>query len=461
MKISLDLQLNTNLREKINEYSVFTDQLRDEFRFPSQKRGENKKETGAYNCLCAALDRINETATHCNTLDIGNENIDGLFAFYDFLNYSQTLIDCITILGRIFGVKYNLKDGLSCFRYTEENEKGNDEKYFKYLRSLCAIHPVQTNSHPEYQGDEPEWCPYIASGKSAVFAMMYPEWDKPDFVAVVYRNDVQFSKYIPIYTEELFAYVKKRYAFLNDIVIAAEAYYQKCIDDLKQKHIPTPDECEDYLAYLKELEAAMQERCGKFYHVREWSAIMQTYYDDEAMQELLIQYQPALKTAIQEVHNQLQTMACIDCDLTDLGSLTRYIGNDLDGYGYEMEKIHYLYPSGCTEDADYDVLGFVNAEINFDQNRMTCLLSIINNAIQQKATHDELRDLARAIYNEFHVSDSEWARIQLKITEFAYSKHFKFDYMQNDWHLYLQVQIANWLQTTPPKLQGGNFKEKL
>lgn len=445
MKIDLDLQLNTNLRDMINEYSVFTYRLQDQFRFPAQKQRADKIETGAYNCLCAALNRIQETADHCNTLDITNDTSAGLFAFYDFLNYSQTLIDCITIVGHIFGVKYNFDMEPSCFQYAEGSEKGNDERFFKYLRSLCAIHPVETNAHKEYQGNEPEWCPYVASGKTALFSMTSPEWNKSDFVAVVYRNDIQFSKYIPIYTEELFTYVRKRYAFLNEIANAAEAYYQKCIADLKEKHIPTPDECEDYMSYLKELEAAMQERCGVFYHVREWSAIMQTTYEDEAMQNLLIQYQTALKAAIQVVHNRLQSMDCLDCDLTDLGALTRYIGTAFDGYAYEISKLNYLYPSGCTEDPDYDVLDFVNAKVDFDQERMTWMLSVMNNAIQQKAGHEERTSLAKEIDQKFQVSNAEWARLQLKIIESAYCKTIKFDYLQNDWHLYLQIQIANWL----------------
>ena len=447
MKIDLDLQLNTNLRDKINEYSAFADQLRDEFHFPSQKKGKTT-ETGAYNCLCAALNRIQETADHCNTLDVTNDTSTGLFAFYDFLNYSQTIIDCITIVGHIFGVKYDFDNGPSCFRYAKENEKGNDERYFKYLRSLCAVHPIETNAHREYQGNEPEWCPYIISGKSALFSMTNPEWNKPDFIATVYRNDIQFSKYIPIYTEELFAYVRKRYAFLKEITNAAEVYYQKCIADLKEKRIPTPGECENYLSYLEELEAAMRERCGAVYHAREWSAIMQTTYEDEAMQTLLRQYQTALKAAIQAVHDRLQSMDCLDRDLSDLGVLTRYIGNAFDGYAYEISKLNYLYPSGSTENPDYDVLDFVNAKVDFDQERMTWMLAVMDETIQHKATHKELTSLVKELDLEFQLSNAEWARLQLKIIEFVYSNTIKFDYLQNDWHLYLQIQMANWILGT-------------
>ena len=82
-------------------------------------------------------------------------------------------------------------------------------------------------------------------------------------------------------------------------------------------------------------------------------------------------------------------------------------------------------------------------------------LNIMDNAIQQHASHEELKDLTREIDRDFTVTNSEWARLQLKITEFVYSKAIKFDYMQNNWHLYLQIQIANWLLFKDDQKIGG------
>lgn len=442
MKLALDLSLITKLREKIGEYPVLMDTLQFEFKIPSTEKKHYSKEHSAYNCLCAALDRICETAKHCNLLDTSKNNSNRLFAFYDLLNYSQTLIECITILGRIFGVKYAPCNEKPCFSYVSRSGKGNDEKYFKYLRSLCAVHPVNTNAHPEYQGEEPEWCPYVAVGKSFTDSMRHPDWGKVDFVAVMYRNDMQFSKTLPIYLSEMFAYIRKRYRFLEKIIDAVTAWQQKCINALKNKHIPTLDECPDYATYLKELETAIQERCGSFGYTCEWLTILQTSYKDVYMQNLLVQYQSKLKEVIQNIHNQLQKM---DCNELDLHVFDVCLGNVLPEYEYELEKINYLDTNRYIESPDCNIsLALINAPLNFDKERMIWMLSVMDNAIQQKATHADLSSLASVINDKCHLNNSEWARIQLKIIEFALNKYVKFDYVQNDWHLYLQFQIAKW-----------------
>ena len=59
MKIHLNIQLSKNLREKINEINNFSFNKTANFQFPSDKKGSTK-EGNAFNCICAALDRINE-----------------------------------------------------------------------------------------------------------------------------------------------------------------------------------------------------------------------------------------------------------------------------------------------------------------------------------------------------------------------------------------------------------------
>ena len=77
---------------------------------------------------------------------------------------------------------------------------------------------------------------------------------------------------------------------------------------------------------------------------------------------------------------------------------------------------------------------------------MRILILIVDKAIKHGYSHEQIIALTRVIDNQFKVNNSEWARIQLKIIEFAFEKSkLNFDYMQNDWHLYIQVEIANWL----------------
>lgn len=69
MKIKLDIQLNRKLRDKVNEINNFSVDKTAKFQFPSDKRG-NKQESNAFNCICAALDRIDDLVEHCNALDL-------------------------------------------------------------------------------------------------------------------------------------------------------------------------------------------------------------------------------------------------------------------------------------------------------------------------------------------------------------------------------------------------------
>ena len=110
MELSLDIKLNKRLRDTLNEQHNFMFDKTAEFKVPSKKN--SKKETGAFNCICACLDRIDSLVKHCN--DIG-KNIEDVFGLCDILNYGQTLIDCISMIAKIYGMQYDSKDDTSCF----------------------------------------------------------------------------------------------------------------------------------------------------------------------------------------------------------------------------------------------------------------------------------------------------------------------------------------------------------
>ena len=128
MKIQLDIQLNKKLRDKINEINNFSYGKTAKFQFPADNKG-SKREENAFNCICAALDRINDLVEHCNTLDL-IQTVEGTFALCDLFNYGQTLIDCISMIGNIYGVKYDSKNDFSSFHKKGSNGEGSDEKYF-------------------------------------------------------------------------------------------------------------------------------------------------------------------------------------------------------------------------------------------------------------------------------------------------------------------------------------------
>lgn len=446
MKIKLDRQLNRKLRDKINGLENFSFNKTSEFKFPSDPRGIKRK-GNAFNCICAALDRIDDLVEHCNELDL-IQTKEGTFALCDLFNYGQTLIDCITIIGNIYGVKYNSSNDTSSFHQEGKDGKGNDEKYFKYLRSLCSVHPLGTNSHSEYQGDQPEWCPYINTGKSISgrWISIHDETFKDaDFIASVYRNDSEFSKYIPIHTKQIFNYIKKRYKFINKIIKGIDNYNNTQIQYLKNKQISLPSEFATYDDYLKNLEKEIQIRVGRWeYQARIWRAVFKTHFDDELYEDALFAYQSALKSGISKVHNKLQAMDFFDEDWTCDAIEDRNI-EALEDYYYELEKLVYLFPSYAVEDKINEDFSFINEPINVDCLRMKEMLDIIDTAIKSGANHEELKMYGRFLDGQYKVSNSEWARIQLKIMSPVLGKYITFNYYTNDWHLYLQTEIAKWL----------------
>ena len=376
------------------------------------------------------------------------QTTEGTFALCDFLNYGQTLIDCIAIIGKIYGLKYNSQNDCSSFHQKGNNGKGNDEKYFKYLRSLCAVHPLATTAHGEYQGEQPEWCPYINIGSSTSCRMLaygIKELKGADYIARVYRNDMEFSKYVPIKVKQLFNYIQKRYGFINNIIQAIERYNQNQITFLKNKHILLPSECDSYDSYLQNLEDEIATRYGKSgYEARTWRAIYRTHFEDEENENVLNKYQEEMRRGIENIHNGLQNMECISDDWSFNVVKIKHL-KELQDYGYEDEKIFYLFPCGVVEDKENEDFSFIDCTLEVDKDRINGMLETIEVARQRGATHEDLRGVARYIDNKAHTTNAEWARIQLKIMEPILGKFIKLNYFLNNWHLYLQTEIAKWL----------------
>lgn len=437
MKLTLNPELNRHLREKVNEWDNFTYEKKANFKSP-EKKGKFI-ETQAYNCLCACMDRIDELVEHCNTLELNS-----LFGLYDIFNYGQTLIDCISMISKIYNVPYETKDDISCFNQRGNDGSGNDERYFKYLRSLSSVHPIETSQHKIYQGDEPEWCPYI-SGSSAVMRLLAntnPELKDADYYAVVYRNDMELNKYVPIRVSEVMQYLNKRYRHIEKIIETIDKYNDDKVKKLIEKHILLPEECDTYISYLLGLKEAFAERCGdkECFQIKEWIGVMKAHFADEKMQIELQGYQEAMKAGIKEIHNKLQNMSIDD-------SFNKYpvrYRTDFIPNRYALEKLHYLENTFMympNEDA-YKLIE--QGGEPFINDRLNSMLSIISAAQDADLSEEEMMNVAREINYRFTVTNSEWARVQLKIIEPYFENTIEFDYFLDDWYLHLQIEIAFW-----------------
>lgn len=442
MKISLDKSLVRTLRDKFNAYPVFSQHITSDFHIPTQSRG-TKENKNAYNCLCAALDRMSDIVDYLNGLDIQSDKQNGTFQLCDFLNQSQTLIDCIEIFGKIYQVSYPAQGDISSFHEQGITGKGNDEAYFKYIRSLCSVHPIATNAHPEYQGDEPEWCPYLCSKVSSYWN--FNRDNHTDFVAMVYRNNIKGIHHIYISLSEVFHYVEKRYRHIDKIIDGIERYNQGQIKYFQKKEIMTHDAFDPYTDYIASLTDEFQKRCGtNDYLPRVWVAVFHSHFEDPKWEKAFNEYKLEMKKGIERIHSNLQNMSCLDYNF-DFDPVPAYPLEELDDYGYEKEKIGYLFPPiamECTNENYSET--FISEQNDFDTERMQAILDIFDNSIKNGLCHEELQDLSRTLNSRYHASDSEWARIQIKIMEPVLGQFLPFDYFANDWHLYWQIQIAEW-----------------
>ena len=65
-----------------NEINNFSFNKTANFQFPSDKKGSTR-EGNAFNCICAALDRIDDLVDHINSLDL-TQTTEGAFALSAF-----------------------------------------------------------------------------------------------------------------------------------------------------------------------------------------------------------------------------------------------------------------------------------------------------------------------------------------------------------------------------------------
>lgn len=306
------------------------------------------------------------------------------------------------------------------------------------------MHPVETSQHKIYQGDEPEWCPYIL-GHSAVIPLLAinnPELKGADYYAVVYRNDMKFNKHVPIRISEIVQYLSKRYKHIEKIIQAIDRYNRDIVDKLIEKHIPLPEEFKDYVDYLFSLKDAIVERTGdkEDFHIKEWIAVMKAHFTDKKMQTELQEYQEAMKVGIRAIHNNLQTMNIDDCfNEYPIQYCTDFITN-----GYALEKLQYLEDTfaNMPEEEAYELVE--RGGEPFANDRISLMFSIISEAQKTNLSEEEMMDVARQIDGRFKTTNSEWARIQLKIIEQCFKNDIEFDYFLDDWYLHLQIEIACW-----------------
>ena len=179
------------------------------------------------------------------------------------------------------------------------------------------------------------------------------------------------------------------------------------------------------------------------YHVKEWEAIIETHFNDSSKECWLVLYKKELYEHVKRVHKHLQAMEC-DSDEWDMYAFGNTIWNKVDNYSYEIGKIYnYLYPEELETDQVWE-FSFIDREPEICDEKVKEIFEIVDQIKDKNCTHDEMIMFYRGIEQRYKPNNSEWSRIYLKIVEDVFDGVWHFDYYLNNWHVWLQIQLAQW-----------------
>lgn len=357
-QIDLDCSIASELR------NVVTSELNISLNMKqSLKIADRHKEYFTWEASCAIMDRLEDTVQYLNGLKL-NTGIHrrSAFDFFDFMNQASVIVDCIDMLADIYCISLaETNESTDIFNQPGSNSRGNDKKYFAYLRSLCSVHPIKTSRHRHtYQDSDFESSPYAIWNDGHIWAD-----DDCDIHVIVYTNnkDMQLKR-LGVKMQEIFQYVKFRYELLIGINTQIKKYHLQKKMAYANTLMKTENDFADYVDYLKYLKACAEERFGKNesyvleYAIALFSLELSNHHNNQRLEK----YINAVKYAIGFEHNALQNMshqgfkncgieypeANIETTLLIEIAYANSRGEERSKYHYNLEKIGYL-----NDDCDY------------------------------------------------------------------------------------------------------------
>ncbi|MDD2371637.1 MAG: hypothetical protein PHQ32_06530 [Firmicutes bacterium] len=357
-KIELDKNILADIRKTV---------VRDTNHSLNKRYNKKKNEDyPAWSVLCAILDRLDDTVGYVNNLVLNTGKFRrSAFDFFDFMNQSAVIINCINELASIYEIPMEeIDENTSIFKKLGNDKSGTDKKYFEYLRSLCSVHPVGTDRHKRYQDGDFECSPFVVWNE---IISRYDE--RGDLYTVVYAiKNEKYHKIVPIRICEIFEYIKYRYEFLKIILEGIKKYNLKVTKELQESIIMKEGQFLNYIDYLNNLINESKNRFGPDYSdVLEFAK--KVFLTNPSNNENLAKYKKyceALKYAIKFEYNGLQNMSfdgfehCgikyneFNTETTLLFELYHVDSNSAlrNKYGYQLEKIAVLSYSDDPYDID-------------------------------------------------------------------------------------------------------------
>jgi len=330
------------------------------------KNNKPQISTNSWNQICGIMDRIQDTLYYINRMELGNYSgaYRSCFDFYEFLMHVSVIIDSISWLTKIFEIPKEkietITNSSSCFNNKGYTQKGNDKKFFEYLRSLVVAHPVETSRHPDYipKEDIMHICPFVLYSDSVVAQLLANE-KKFDYDVVIYvsSNAESNNKHLYINIDEIKKYLNKWINFLPVIVRYIDKYNNDVDNFYKQKKIKTETEFDNYYEYIDELIKESDERLDTTSSLKEAKFLLECESTIKKNNYYIDKYKNAIKYAIKDYHKILQNIERDDkSNILDLvttppmGDIEKYQDT---GIFYADEKTLYLYGTHGNDDEDW------------------------------------------------------------------------------------------------------------
>lgn len=197
---------------------------------------DRNHKVSSWNKYTSCLIRIDETLDYINSLKLGNTVYKAAFDLYEFIMHCDVVINSIMDVAKIFDVDYeeNITKNIDCFGeavFDNESDtnsrvtikkipKANDEKFWKYIRSLSAIHPTDTthsNFIDEYAQNKLHISPFASwNYNNQAFNLL--KFPRMNVVVTVWKGDYNSNySHIIFDTSMIERYIAKWIVLLNKI----------------------------------------------------------------------------------------------------------------------------------------------------------------------------------------------------------------------------------------------------
>lgn len=297
---------------------------------------KNNNNRNQWNCICSAMDWIEVSINYIIDHPLDSIGAHESIEVYSFLSCVDIVVEAIEQLHRVVFSTKNcvFEKDRECF--LDNQFEQNDREYFKTLRACFGAHPVNLQDPDDTEAKR------FASWSGGHFG-------SDNFSVILYSNRIDGpSITLGMNYKQIYNFLEKYYNHLQTLKCELQRQYL-CFCDSKRKQ---PIEfSNDPIHQLKILKEESFERLNNDYYrstIDDLILLFETPISCDDNIEMVSKYRDQLRTLIDEIYINLQSMTLVDLKNDPLlSSDTHAMPN---GWGYALEKLsNAVYGSGYPE----------------------------------------------------------------------------------------------------------------